>query len=630
MSLNQGSHSILNKPLHFVRCRRAVFPPSLAFELGFGWRSREWVLALANYRSRSRPPRAERLSMKLRGIVLAVAGFGIPLALVVLVLPITWGYGGYLYGSQNRVSYVDPAGPAARAGLREGDRFETLHGLENVAQFGGPVGTTVHLKVTRGAAVVPVNLHFEAFAGPLADQERFNKILIALTALGAFVVAILVVLRARDVRVGARASAVLVASGLEALFSGVALVAGNDVLATLGYYALPMLFMGVTFWAALSLLAVFPPRRTRIRTLCDIAGPCVFTVFGLFFALRVFAIWTGTPYSFYGGYEGWAIVISGIAIGIAIVDAIASAPAEVAIATRWLGGCWIVAMLVTVMSSAANLLHVSPLVNSHYGDILRAAEVFFLAFGVGYPVLRHRLVDLNILVTRATAFGVVSLIIVGIFVAAEWAISRIFEQEMGVANASGVGPQGATLAIVLILGVSARSIHQFVETRLTRVFFRKRLKGIAEIRRVAREADASTEARAIMDLGCATVRQSLDPLSVVCYIREGDAYVVAGSSGNGMASAYQFNDAAPLRLRRWQEPFEIDDDSDARFHMLYLPMTLRGELLGFLCCGPKPDRTPYLSDEIEALSLLAHHLGIAAALLSRTPLTPPSLSVVAT
>lgn len=58
-------------------------------------------------------------------------------------------------------------------------------------------------------------------------------------------------------------------------------------------------------------------------------------------------------------------------------------------------------------------------------------------------------------------------------------------------------------------------------------------------------------------------------------------------------------------------------------NQLFLPMALRGEVLGFLACGPKPDHTPYLPDEISALSLLAHHAGIASAWLTQPPAVPP-------
>lgn len=576
--------------------------------------------------------------MRLRTAVLAAAGFGIPLALLVLVLPITWGYGGYNYENEGSVvvmRFIDPAGPAARTGLRAGDRVEPLSGMEQFENLAGPVGTTVHFRVLRAQAVVPVSVTFEPFRGALATQERFNKILGALTALGAFILAIIVILRARNERAGARASAVLTAAGWAAVANSGALVAQNAVIATLGssYGMVPFLLGGATLFAALSLLDVYPPNHTRIRSMTGRLAPWIFAAFLLCFVSTLYGYAAGriafqlavNPI----GY--WLVVVSTVVLAVAAVDATATAPPEYRTPTRWLTGSWLVADALVAIPMLSVILNVYPVLTSHYSDIINAAEVFFFGFGVAYPVLRHRLVDLNILVTRATVFAVVSIIIVGIFIAAEWAVGRIFEESMGVTGAKGIGPQAVTLAIVLILGISARSIHRFVEAQLTQMFFRKRLKGIAEIRRVAREADASTDARAIMELACQTVYHALDPLGVAFYLRAGDGYALAAScAAIGSPPAYTFNDAVPLRLRRWQEPFEIDDDSDARHHMLFLPMTLRGDVIGFLCCGPKPDRTPYIEDEIEALSLLAHQVGLAAVWLDRKPQVTPTLSVVET
>lgn len=86
-------------------------------------------------------------------------------------------------------------------------------------------------------------------------------------------------------------------------------------------------------------------------------------------------------------------------------------------------------------------------------------------------------------------------------------IGKIFEQSFGLSHdKSGLTAQLLTLVIVLVLGMSARSIHRFVEERLTRTFFRKRLLGLAHIERVAREADAATDADDLMQLGVRTVK----------------------------------------------------------------------------------------------------------------------------
>lgn len=249
---------------------------------------------------------------------------------------------------------------------------------------------------------------------------------------------------------------------------------------------------------------------------------------------------------------------------------------------------------------------------------------------MAYPVLRHRLVDLNILVSRATVFTVVSMIIVGVFVAAEWGITKVFEHSFGLSHdKSGLAAQVLTLVIVLVLGMSARSIHRFVEERLKRALFRKRLQGLTAIERVAREADAATDASDVMEIGVQTVRHALNPLGVAFYLHRGDRYErCAQLEAVDFPQIYRFNDAAPLRLRRWQDAFEVDDDSDERLHMLFVPMTVRGDLVGFLCCGTKPDRTAYLEDEIKALSLLAHHTAIATALLSRAAEVQPNVDLM--
>jgi len=289
--------------------------------------------------------------MKLRTVVLTVAGFGIPLALLVLALPITWGYGGYNMTDTYRVFFVDPTGPAARAGLSQGDRVVPMTGLGNVEQFGGVAGTTIRLGVYRRAGIVPISVTFEQFPGALGAQQRFNKILGALTALGAFIVAILVLFRARKAPVGARASAVLAAAGLDALAVRSGLVASNYVLATITYYLLPILFAGATFWAALSLLAFYPPHATRLRTITGRLGPWLFAAFILLAADRVYGIWFGGS----GGFSllGPTLILgASIILGAAIVDAIATAPPEYQAAMRWLGGCWLVADAVGAIGPA--------------------------------------------------------------------------------------------------------------------------------------------------------------------------------------------------------------------------------------------------------------------------------------
>ena len=64
-------------------------------------------------------------------------------------------------------------------------------------------------------------------------------------------------------------------------------------------------------------------------------------------------------------------------------------------------------------------------------------------------------------------------------------------------------------------------------------------------------------------------------------------------------------------MRRWSEPFECDEPHHPLRAALLLPMTARTQLVGFIVCGPKRDRTHYLPEEVETLGALAHRTGAA-------------------
>jgi hypothetical protein len=573
-------------------------------------------------------------SMKLRTLVLVLAAIGIPLALLVLVLPITWGYGGYFYAPTTaRASVIvvaDRNGPAYAAGVRVGQELFPPTGAEAIREYSGPVGTVAHIHTLRHGKEKTVDVTFVPYTGPLRVQQLIQKFIDALTALVAFIIALLVLLRAKDAVVGSRAAAVLVLAGCAALSQGGALVCGNAFAGFILSRSLPGPIMAGTLWAALSLLAIYPPEKTRIRRLLVWGGAWAMfaalmdEVAGTLFSMQghvpqFLLIFFGRPNGAYTlpGMLSWFALIA------ACIDAMAKARDSYAPAVRWLCSLWLLSVAF-IFVQRASVLSGLQIFRGHYGDVLFAGFVACLALGVAYPVLRHRMVDLNILVSRATIFTAVSLIIVGLFVGAEWAIGKLFERSLGFSNESGgLAANVIMLGVVLALGISARSIHAFVHDRLTKVFFRARLKALCDIEETAHEVDVATSARAVIDITVATILRCLDPLGVALYLHDGNRYERLGRAGSlEFPKSFDYNDVAPLKLRRWLKPCEIEDSGEEYTHTLFLPMLVRGDLVGFIACGPKRDHTVYLSDEISASVLLAHHAGLAQALLSSTSSLP--------
>jgi hypothetical protein len=563
----------------------------------------------------------------MKAFSVVFAAIGIPLALVLLFAPVTWGYGGITVrwvsgktadSSFGQVRNIDPAGPSARAGIHVGDTFLLDYG-DRATWNSGRAGDSVPVQVLRNGTSRPVRLVWSPFTPALAAAEQWRKTGYAITALLAFVLALLVGFRARESRLGAIATFVLLALGWRAIAGATALAAPTTALSEGALYA-SWFTDGVILSAMLFLLGTFPPNAGIVRRVLQYAAIPAGLLAWLAPTIPYAAFYVPSAFAqqFRTEAANNGILLAGLLqllLVAACVDALVRAPVMYRAATRWLAGSWLVAALVMAAFGVAYDLLVGTF-GFHSVDPLPFVAYMLFAFGISYPILRHRLTDLNIFVTRATVYGVVLLVIVALFVLAEWLVSRLFEH----------APQFVALIIVLALGISVRWIHAFVESRLTAIVFHKRIAGLNDIRRVAREADIATDSHALLQVACATMHRALDISAVAFYLKDGSEYVSLRTAGDvPWPDAFDMNSALLLRLRRWNEPFETLD-AGGEHQTLILPMSTRGTLVGFACCAPKVDHTAYLQDEIDALAYLATEVGVACAWLSQESAALPSLS----
>jgi hypothetical protein len=246
---------------------------------------------------------------------------------------------------------------------------------------------------------------------------------------------------------------------------------------------------------------------------------------------------------------------------------------------------------------------------------------------IAYAILRHRIVDVSIVVSRAAIFTIVSVVVVVLVVALEWILGQILGRGIGAEAANGVAGQALRLAVAVGVGLSAVPILKLVERWLNSVFFGKRAQALAELRRFALEADVVTSAASLLTLACNSLCENIEGQYAAIYMSENGGFSRVRSSDNSPPLVLGQDDAAIVRLRRWNEPFEMNAGAHTLSEALMLPMTIGGSLLGVLVCGPKRERTHYLKEEIEALALVAHRVGTASyVLLQReTRLTVPAL-----
>lgn len=237
--------------------------------------------------------------------------------------------------------------------------------------------------------------------------------------------------------------------------------------------------------------------------------------------------------------------------------------------------------------------------DSSYSDLLfwiAARNLFYFVAPVGltYAALSRRVLDVGFVANRALIFGIVSAIVVCVFLVVEWAANEML------VNASRTTGTVFSMAVALALGLSMRPIHRWTDRFVDQVFFRKRHEDEAALRRFAHEAAYITDRETLIERAVETVREHAYAATVNVIF---------------LGTDVDENDRAIVALRTWHKPVDLDTLETGLQGEYAYPMLSRGRLMGALVCGPKADGESYAPDESAALFELAHGVGTALDLL---------------
>ncbi len=240
---------------------------------------------------------------------------------------------------------------------------------------------------------------------------------------------------------------------------------------------------------------------------------------------------------------------------------------------------------------------------------LAQAWMLLAPIALAYTILRHRLFDIRFVVSRALLYGTITSITIALLALVDWGFGRWLEESRFAL--------AAELLLAVFIGVVLTHAHRRIEGFLNRIIFRSQTAAMQALRRFAQETDLISDPKYLLLQTYEALRQRLESDFVAIYTADGSAYALATPSAP-TPSILPSHDFAVLRLRRWHEPFECDEPAHPLRGSLLLPMTARAELIGFVICGPKRDRTHYLPEETETLALLTYRTGSAYALLTLT------------
>lgn len=232
-------------------------------------------------------------------------------------------------------------------------------------------------------------------------------------------------------------------------------------------------------------------------------------------------------------------------------------------------------------------------------NLCQACAVF-APIALAYTVLKHRLFDIRLVVSRALMYAAMTSFVVGVLALVDWGFSKWLEQSRFATIVE--------LGLTLFLGAMLTTLHRRIEHFLNRIIFRSQMAALAGLRRFAQETDLIADPQRLLSQTQDALRSRLEADYVALYTADGASYALSTPRESALPTILPADDFAVLRVRRWSEPFECDEPAHPLRGALFVPMIARMRLVGFIVCGPKRDRTHYLPEETDTLAMLSHRV----------------------
>ena len=221
-------------------------------------------------------------------------------------------------------------------------------------------------------------------------------------------------------------------------------------------------------------------------------------------------------------------------------------------------------------------------------------SIAFAPVVLSYSLLSRRLLDVGFAINRAAVFTGVSIIVVGVFILAEWALGEL----LGAGRTANIA---ISACLALALGLSMHFIHTRVDHLLDNVFFRKRHGDEQALLAFAHEAAYITDRSVLLERTSRVLEERTAAASAV----------VALSDRDGRYGEVDENDPALVALRAWHRRVDLATIKSALRGEFAFPMVARGQLRGVLLLGPKRSGESYAPDELSAIDRVAHGVGLA-------------------
>jgi serine phosphatase RsbU (regulator of sigma subunit) len=271
-----------------------------------------------------------------------------------------------------------------------------------------------------------------------------------------------------------------------------------------------------------------------------------------------------------------------------------------------------------------NLIYPIAVIN-HPELLIPVISIAFISLSFGYSIIRHRLMDIQIIIKKSLVYAATTTSLGIIYILALFFFGLVMSRWTGIDKENPVFQFALLLALALIFIPVKNRIQDFVDRR----FYRERYNYQKALRTFSQELPYLTQLDKILEnvLGTITRAMHIDkmaialynsnetmparfiqtqPMNMICNILNQPHGLVDYLTGiKNPVFLY------PVNLKEMDIP---EPEKQTIIHcniVLALPVINQGRLTGVFFIGPKISEKPFSDDDIDLLVTLANQTGLA-------------------
>lgn len=247
--------------------------------------------------------------------------------------------------------------------------------------------------------------------------------------------------------------------------------------------------------------------------------------------------------------------------------------------------------------------------NSQVLDLVtsQAVQSISIAFGISgfaYAVLRHRMVDVRVVLDHTLVYGATTALVVGVVAAMN---SLALRATLG--ENTGLLLQ---IVIPLSLGIVLGKVRTYMDRIVERVFFRSKYLAERALKNFARHCGHIEDEQRLLDAAVQEIRRHTKSPAVALYEISAKGYARVRQDGEAVYTKQLHNDdPTVVAVRADQQPLELSDfKSGLGTDGCVIPITVLGRVRGVLVLANRPGEH-YATDEKKLLVQVVRDVGAA-------------------